>query len=169
MKRYPWILIPLVLVFFACAKAEMPGMSSQDYPDAPEFIFEDLNGNKISLSDLSGKVIMLNVWATWCSPCTREIPDFIEAYKQYKDKGLEIIGLSMDRISQSKVLKFAENYKINYPVAMMTSKLFKDYGPFPAIPVTIIIDKNRKVRYRKIGLVDKKFIVNWFIKLIEEN
>ncbi len=168
MKKYAWVLIPLVFLFFACAKAEMSGMSGQDYPDAPEFTFEDLNGNKISLSDLSGKVIMLNVWATWCSPCIREIPDFIEIYKQYKDKGLEIIGLSMDRISQSKVLKFAENLKINYAVAMMTSKLNKDYGPFPAIPVTIIIDKNGKIRHRKIGMVNKSYVESWFLKLMEE-
>ena len=168
MKKYAWILIPLVLVLFVYSKADMPGMSSEDYPDAPEFTLEDLNGNKISLSNLSGKVIFLNVWATWCAPCKREIPDFIEAYEQYKDKGLEIIGISVDRISQSKVLKFAEKYKINYPVAMITSKLTKDYGPFPAIPVTIIIDKNRKIRNRKIGMVNKGFVESWFLKLIEE-
>ena len=168
MKKYAWILIPLVLVLFVYAKADMPGMSSEDYPDAPEFTLEDLKGSKISLSDLSGKVIFLNVWATWCGPCKREIPDFIEAYEHYKDKGLEIIGISVDRISQSKVLSFTEKYKINYPVAMTTSKLTKDYGPFPAIPVTIIIDKNGKIRYRQIGQVDKKFVENWFAKLIEE-
>ena len=168
MKKYAWILIPMALAFFVGAKADMPGMSSEDYPDAPEFTLEDLNGNKISLSNLSGKVIFLNVWATWCGPCKREIPDFIEAYEHYKDKGLEIIGISVDRISQSKVLQFAENYKINYPVAMITSKLTKDYGPFLAIPVTIIIDKNGKMRHRRIGMVNKSYVESWFLKLIEE-
>ncbi len=168
MKKYAWILIPMALAFFVGAKADMPGMSSEDYPDAPEFTLEDLNGNKISLSNLSGKVIFLNVWATWCGPCKREIPDFIEAYEHYKDKGLEIIGISVDRISQSKVLQFAENYKINYPVAMITSKLTKDYGPFLAIPVTIIIDKNGKIRHRRIGMVNKSYVESWFLKLIEE-
>lgn len=168
MKKYTWILIPLVLVLFVYAKAEISGNSGEEYPQAPEFTLEDLKGSKISLSNLSGKVVLLNVWATWCGPCKREIPDFIEAYEQYKDKGLEIIGISVDRISQSKVLQFTEKYKINYPVAMTTSKLTKDYGPFPAIPVTIIIDRNGKIRYRKIGQVDKKFVENWFTKLIAE-
>jgi len=168
MKKSAWILIPLVLVLFVCVKAEIPGMSIEDYPDAPEFTLEDLKGSKISLSDLSGKVTFLNVWATWCAPCKREIPDFIEAYEQYKDKGLEIIGISVDDISQSKVLQFTEKYKINYPVAMTTSKLTKDYGPFRAIPVTIIIDKNGKIRHRQIGQVDKKFVETWFTKLVEE-
>lgn len=168
MKKYTWILIPLVLVLFVYAKAEISGNSGEEYPQAPEFTLEDLKGSKISLSNLSGKVVLLNVWATWCGPCKKEIPDFIEAYEQYKDKGLEIIGISVDRISQSKVLQFTEKYKINYPVAMTTSKLTKDYGPFPAIPVTIIIDRNGKIRYRKIGQVDKKFVENWFTKLIAE-
>lgn len=168
MKRHAWILTPLVLAFFVCANAEMTGMSGEDFPQAPEFTLEDLNGNKMSLSDMSGKVVFLNVWATWCSPCKKEIPDFIEAYEQHKDKGLEIIGISIDRISQSKVLKFTEKYKMTYPVAMVTSQITKDYGPFPAVPTTIIIDKNRKVRHRQIGWVDKKFIENWFTKLIEE-
>lgn len=168
MKRHAWILTPLVLAFFVCANAEMTGTSGEDFPQAPEFTLEDFNGNKISLSDLSGKVVFLNVWATWCGPCKKEIPDFIEAYEQYKDKGLEIIGISTDRISQSKVVKFTEKYKMNYPVAMATSQITKDYGPFPAIPVTIIIDKKRKVRHRQIGWVDKKFIEDWFTKLIEE-
>lgn len=168
MKKYAWIIIPLVLVLFVYAKAEISGNSGEEYPQAPEFTLEDLKGSKISLSNLSGKVVLLNVWATWCGPCKREIPDFIEAYEQYKDKGLEIIGISVDRISQSKVLSFTEKYKINYPVAMTTSKLTKDYGPFPAIPITIIIDKNGKIRHRKIGQVDKKFVENWFTKLMEE-
>lgn len=168
MKKYTWILIPLVLVLFVYAKAEISGNSGEEYPQAPEFTLEDLKGSKISLSNLSGKVVLLNVWATWCGPCKKEIPDFIEAYEQYKDKGLEIIGISVDRISQSKVLQFTEKYKINYPVAMTTSKLTKDYGPFPAIPVTVIIDKNGKIRHRQIGQVDKKFVENWFAKLIEE-
>lgn len=168
MKKYNWILIPLVFILFVYANAEMTGNSGKEYPQAPEFTLEGLKGSRISLSDLSGKVVMLNVWATWCGPCKREIPDFIEAYERYKDKGLEIIGISVDRISQSRVLQFAEKYKINYPVVMATSRLTKDYGPFPAIPVTIIIDKNRKIRYRQIGLVNKKFIETWFTKLAEE-
>jgi peroxiredoxin len=168
MKKYNWILIPLVLVLFVYANAEMTGNSGKEYPQAPEFTLEDLKGNKISLSDLSGKVVFLNVWATWCGPCKREIPDFIEAYDQYKDKGLEIIGISVDRISQSRVLQFIEKYKINYPVAMTTSKLTKDYGPFTMIPVTIIIDTKGKIRHRQIGQVNKKFVDNWFAALIEE-
>ena len=168
MKKNAWILTSLALALFICAHAEMKGMSGEDFPQAPDFTLEDFKGNKISLSDLGGKVIILNVWATHCRPCKKEIPDFIEAYEQYKDKGLEIIGISVDEISKNKVIKFAEEYKMNYPVAMTTSQFTKDYGPFPFLPTTYVIDTKKKVRQRKIGQVDKKFIENWFKTLIEE-
>jgi cytochrome c biogenesis protein CcmG/thiol:disulfide interchange protein DsbE len=168
MKRHAWILTPLILAFFVCANADMTGMQDEDFPQAPEFTLEDFNGNKISLSDMSGKVVVLNVWATWCGPCKREIPDFIEAYEQYKDKGLEIIGISVDEIAKKKVITFTEEYKMNYPVAMTTSQFDKDYGPFIYVPTTIIIDTKGKVRQKKIGQVDKKFIEAWFTKLTEE-
>ncbi|MCK4557011.1 MAG: TlpA family protein disulfide reductase, partial [Candidatus Aminicenantes bacterium] len=85
-----------------------------------------------------------------------------------KDKGMEIIGVSIDAFGKNKVLKFTQEWKINYPVAMTTSQLTKDYGPFAAIPVTIIIDKSGKIRHRKIGYMDKEYLENWLFKLIEE-
>jgi len=165
MKKYAWIMIPLILTFSSCIKTEMTMEGSQQ---APDFTLEDLQGNKISLSSLTGKVVFLNVWATWCDPCKYEIPHFIEAYDQHKDKGMEIIGVSIDAFGKNKVLKFTQEWKINYPVAMTTSQLTKDYGPFAAIPVTIIIDKSGKIRHRKIGYMDKEYLENWLFKLIEE-
>ena len=158
-------MIPLILAFSSCIKTDM---SPESAPQAPEFTLEDLQGNEISLSSLAGKVVFLNVWATWCDPCKDEIPHFIEAYDQHKDKGLEIIGVSIDDFGKNKVLKFTQEWKINYPIAMTTKQLSKDYGPFGAVPVTIIIDKNGKIRHKKIGYMDKNYLENWFFKLIEE-
>jgi len=168
MKKLTWLLFSIILVFFVQMRAETTSKHNDDYPQAPEFTLEDLNGNKISLSDLNGKVIFLNFWATWCGPCKAEIPHFIEAYKEYKDKGMEIIGISVDRTGAKSVIKFAEKYKINYPVAMYTLDIIKDYRPGNAIPVTIIIGPNGKIRHKKVGYTEKKYLKNWFLKLIEE-
>ncbi len=165
MKKYVWIIIPLMFAFSSCVQTEM---TPEKAPLAPDFTLEDLQGNEISLSSLTGKVVFLNVWATWCDPCKDEIPHFIEAYDQHKDKGLEIIGVSIDELGKSKVLQFAQEWKINYPVVMTTKQLTKDYGPFNAVPVTVIIDKNGKIRHRKIGYMDKDYMENWFFKLMEE-
>jgi peroxiredoxin len=165
MKNYAWIIIPLMLAFSSCIQTEM---TPENAPQAPEFTLEDLQGNEITLSSLTGKVVFMNVWATWCDPCKDEIPHFIEAYDQHKEKGLEIIGVSIDELGKSKVLQFAQEWKINYPVVMTTKQLTKDYGPFNAVPVTVIIDKNGKIRHRKIGYMDKDYLENWFFKLVEE-
>jgi len=169
MKKFAMILLPFVLALFVCAEGDKTyAQEGNNYPQAPEFTLEDLDGNEIALSDYSGKVVFLNFWATWCGPCRHEIPDFIEAYKEYKDEGMEIIGVSLDTISPESVLAFAKKYKINYPVAMGTEEIVKDYGPIPAIPVTVIIDKNGNLRHRKVGPLDKKSLESWFLKLIEE-
>ena len=168
MKRFVSILLPLTLVLFVCAKAEKAGTQENNHPQAPDFTIEDLDGNKISLSDYRGKVVFLNFWATWCGPCRYEIPGFIEAYKKHKDKGMEIIGVSLDRTGPMSVLAFARQYKINYPVVMATKKIYEDYGPIPAIPVTVIIDKNGRLRHRKVGYFDKELFENWFLRLIKE-
>ena len=168
MKKLALILIPLTLIFFGCTEAEKTNTPGDDYPQAPEFTLTDLNGNEISLSDYSGKVIFLNFWATWCGPCKKEIADFIEAYKQYKDRGMVIIGISVDRVSPKSVQKFVEDYKINYPVAMYTSKIIKDYKPGRAIPTTIIIGPNGKIRHKKVGLMTKKILDHYFLKFIEK-
>ncbi len=168
MKRFMLVLLPLILVLFVCAKAEKTSIFGNNSSQAPDFTVKDLKGREISLSNYSGKVVFLNFWATWCGPCKAEIPDFIEAYKQYKDKGMEIIGISVDRISPKSVLKFAEKYKINYPVVMSTNKIKKDYEPGPYVPTTIIIDQEGKIRHRHIGYMNKETLKDYFLKLTEE-
>ncbi len=162
------ILLPLVIVLIVCAKAEKSSIFGDNSSPAPDFTVKDLKGREISLSDYSGKVVFLNFWATWCGPCKAEIPDFIEAYKQYKDKGMEIIGISVDTISQKSVLKFVEKYKINYPVIMGTDKIQRDYEPGPYVPTTIIVDREGKIRHRHIGYMGKETLKSYFLKLTEE-
>ncbi|MBA7706017.1 Thiol-disulfide oxidoreductase ResA [subsurface metagenome] len=168
MKRFILVLLPLVIVLFVCAEAEKTSIFGNNSSQAPDFTVKDLKGREISLSNYSGKVVFLNFWATWCGPCKAEIPDLIQAYKQYKDKGMEIIGISVDRISPKSVLKFAEKYKINYPVVMSTDKIQKDYDPGPYIPTTIIIDQEGKIRHRHIGYMNKETLNSYFLKLTEE-
>lgn len=116
---------------------------------APDFSLADINGKVVSLSEYNGKVVILNFFASWCSPCRREVPDFIELEKAYASKGAAIIGVALVRLSDAK--EFAGKMGINYPVLVDDGKVSDLYGPIRSIPVTFIIGKNGKISKMYIG------------------
>ena len=155
-------MIPMSLVLFVLVSADNACAIKEDSPAAPAFTLIDLKGTNHSLSDYEGKVLFLNFWATWCPPCRAEIPDFVEVYNEYKDKGLEILGISVDQIGVDQVRKFVERYKMSYPVAMATNELLRDYPPPQAIPTTLVIDGTGKIRHKKVGLMSKQELIDLF-------
>jgi peroxiredoxin len=120
---------------------------------APEFALKDLSGKQVRLSDYKGKVVVVNFWATWCGPCRLEIPDFVRLREQYHDRGLEIIGISMDEDGSEDVAKSAAAFKINYPVVMGTMETVEAFGPMNAIPTTFIIDRQGRIESRHLGML----------------
>lgn len=103
---------------------------------------------QIELSELNeilesnkGKVVLVDFFTTWCGPCKREIPGFVNLYEEYKDKGLEIIGISYDGNGLKVLPGFIEKYKIDYPIYMVTQSI-QDKYKIPGFPTTIIYDKN---------------------------
>lgn len=168
MKKLALLFLPLVLIFSLCANTKKGDLSDSPFSTAPAFTLTDLGGNELILSDYKGKVVFLNFWATWCPPCRAEIPGFVEAYAEYKDKGMEIIGISVDRGGLGKVFDFVKAYQINYPVVMYTTQIIRDYEPGRAIPTTIIIDKNGMIRHKHIGYMNKGTLERYFLDLAEE-
>ena len=168
MSKVARLALPISLVFFLLVSANTAS-ALEDHPAAPDFKLKDLKGKEVSLSDYEGKVLFLNFWATWCPPCRVEIPDFIEAYDEYKDKGLEILGVSVDTISPDKVLQFVRKYEMNYPVVMATRDLFRDYPQPRAIPTTLIIDGKGKIRHKQIGTMSKEMLISIFNEVSKED
>lgn len=117
---------------------------------APVFELKDLEGKKVSLADFKGKVILLNFWATWCAPCKAEMPSIENLYKRFKDKGLIVIGVSVDN-SETTVRSFVKEKGLTFPILLDKGKevSFDDYGVI-GLPVTFLIDK-------KGIIVDKVF------------
>ncbi|MCP4614752.1 MAG: TlpA family protein disulfide reductase [Planctomycetes bacterium] len=132
---------------------------------APSFTLLDLDGNKVSLSDYKDKVVILDFWATWCPPCIKEIPHFIELYNEYKNQGLIIIGISVDRQGVGIVKAFNRKYKINYPILMADNQVSRDYGNITGIPTTFVIDPAGKIRRMYVGYRDK-FVFETDIKTL---
>jgi thiol-disulfide isomerase/thioredoxin len=128
---------------------------------APLFSLKDLDGSPVK-SDYQGKITLVNFWASWCGPCRMEIPDFIELYRTYKDRKVEIIGISLDREGPEKVRSFVESYKINYPVGMIDRKqeVARAFGGFRGIPTTFIIDQKGRIYKRYEGVRSKVVFEN---------
>jgi peroxiredoxin len=156
------ILAAVVSLAAGAAACAAPAKSETEAVAAPEFSLKDLQGFERTLASYKGKVLFLNFWATWCPPCRAEIPDFIEAYRELKDQGLEILGVSVDEMSEATLLEWAKNAGLNYPVALATSRIYADYRPGDYIPATIVVDREGMIRHRQSRLMDKETLVRLF-------
>jgi thiol-disulfide isomerase/thioredoxin len=150
MHKFFCLTVLALLVFSPQLRADAP----------PAWTLKDLAGKTVSLSDFKGKVVVLDIWATWCPPCRAEIPHFIELQDEYKDKGVTVVGMSVDSTGPESVAKFAQEHKMNYPIVMADEATATAYGADQGIPLTIVIDKKGNVVARHLGLTDKEVFEN---------
>lgn len=122
---------------------------------AHDWQLTDLDGKTVKSSDFRGKVVILDFWATWCLPCRVEIPHFVELQKQYGDKGLVVIGVSLDEQEPKVVKKFVKQFGMNYPVVVGNEKIAEAYGGIDGIPTAFVIDRQGRIVRGYIGYNDK--------------
>ncbi len=125
--------------------------ASQDKRPAPDFVLTQLDGQMLRLSEYRGKVILLDFWASWCAPCRDEIPSFVDWQNRYRAQGLQVIGISMDD-SAAPARSFYQEFRMNYPVALVDEKLVQSYGGVLGLPVNFIIGRDGRIRAKHLGM-----------------
>jgi peroxiredoxin len=119
--------------------------------EAPDFTLSTLSGTSLSLAELRGKVVLLNFWATWCVPCRKEMPAIEALYQRYKDRGLEVLAISLDKGSTTVVEAFVKEVGVTYLVALDPSwATARTYG-VRGLPATFLIDRAGNVVLRELG------------------
>jgi len=138
-ERYGPVALPAALV--------SPGfdVKAEEGALAPDFLLGRLDGSELRLSDLRGQPVVLNFWATWCAPCRKEIPQFVDAYGRFRDQGLVVVGVNMQE-GKSIVRPYAEDFGMNFPIVIDVDGEVGDAYRLLGLPVTYFIDREGIVR-----------------------
>lgn len=121
---------------------------------APDFALPNLKGDLVRLSDYRGKVVFLNIWATWCSPCRQEMPSMEKLYQEMKGEAFEMLAVSIDALGAASVAPFVSDMKLTFPVLLDPQGAIQSLYNTTGVPESFIIDKNGIVGAKIIGARD---------------
>ena len=142
----------------------------KDNMPAPDFTFPGLDGKMVSLSDYKGKVVLLNIWATWCPPCVEEMPSMERLYQKFKGQNFEILAVSIDEPGLKVVAPFMKKSNLTFPALIDSEGAIKAVYGITGIPESFIIDKQGNLIKKIMGPVDwaTRDIFRFFSEVIEK-
>ena len=149
--KTPWLLTAVVAALFFFSPVRADPVTPRP---APGWELKDVDGKPVNFSRFKGKVVVLDFWATWCGPCRSEIPGYVKLQDKYKDKGLVIIGVSLDQAGPEVVKKFIGDFHLNYQVVMGDDAVVEAFGGVDGIPTTFLIDRTGTIRDKKVGAME---------------
>ena len=119
-------------------------------PDAPDFNLEDQHGNFLKMSDLRGKVVIVNFWATWCPPCRKEMPSMQRAWEILKHEDIMLLAINVGEDSD-QIFAFTAEYPVEFPLIMDTDSSVVREWKVRGLPTTFIVNPAGKIVYQAIG------------------
>ncbi|MGW8271760.1 MAG: TlpA family protein disulfide reductase [Thermodesulfovibrionales bacterium] len=145
------VIFAIVLTIGACEK-ERPRVEAEVGKPAPAFSLIDTDGNRVSLSDLKGRVTILEFWATWCGPCQESVPELNVLEAKFGGSDVTVLGISVDEEEDASAIvrEFAAKHKIGYPILIADEGTKTAYG-IMSIPVLFILDRGHVIKSRHVG------------------
>ena len=145
------------------AEIEVAHLLETNIPFEFDFDLEDVAGNRLSKADLAGKVLIVDLWGTWCRPCRMEIPHFAALNRKYQDQGLAIVGLNSERTREKakaarQVREFCKSEGVDYPCAVVTDEILDQVPDLQGLPTTLFFDRTGQMRLRAGGYHDISFL-----------
>ena len=141
--------------------------ATSELSQAPVLVFRDLGGERIDTSSLRGKVVMVNFWAAWCTPCREEIPQFVKLQEKYRARGFQAIGISMED-PEGPLREFYQAYRMNYPVIMGNQSIAEKYGGILGLPTTFLIGRDGLIHFKQVGATDFPKLEQLIVSLLAE-
>ncbi|HEY0663341.1 MAG TPA: TlpA disulfide reductase family protein [Thiobacillaceae bacterium] len=146
---------PILIAIAALTLVGALAYALLEKPAAPAATFTTLEGKSIALADLRGKVVLVNFWATSCPGCVKEMPGLVETYRQYKDRGFEVVAVAMSYDPPNYVANFVETRKLPFPVALdVNGEHARAFGNVQVTPTAFIIDKDGRILEQTLGELD---------------
>jgi cytochrome c biogenesis protein CcmG, thiol:disulfide interchange protein DsbE len=147
------LMVAYMIIYYRAALLEGPSMAlptpQERVPFTVDFPLPDIQGHLVRPSDLRGRPVLINFWATWCSPCREEMPSMNALYKDYHAKGLAIVAIAIDIGGKAVVAPFMQAYGLTFPVLLDPQNMLGQRLQVPGIPTSYLLDKQGRI----IGLV----------------
>lgn len=167
MKKYEILQAIIILIFiFGAAAVKTSAQAKTAEKPLPNLTLDTISGEKWSLNESRGRVVLMNFWATWCEPCRAETPMLVELNKKYKTRGLTTVGIALDEDGAAIIKKFVREYKIDYPILLPVPK--SRLAQIDPVPTTLLIDREGRLAKKYVGAIEEDVLQSDIEELIEK-
>lgn len=156
MKNILKIIFCLTLLFWQTSCSSEKTKEQVSTVDYKPFSISLLSGEIFNSDSLAGKVVLVDYWATWCSPCIKEVPGYNDLYEKYNDANFVFLPICMDSGSADKIEPFLYEFGIEYPVYVENSEARTAFGDLPGYPATFVLDQKGKIQKKYVGISPTK-------------